>query len=185
MQKIIVLAGEIACGKGTIVKYLEEKYGAKSVRFSTILRDIIARLYLEESRENLQKLSTCLRQTFSEDILSYAIAEDAKKIKNQVVLLDGARRESDIKYLKEISGFMLVYIEADPKVCYERMILRGENSGEKQKTFEEFLTEREQEAEIQIRSLKKMADFVLDNNGSQDDLKKQVDEMLKEINSVK
>jgi len=59
MKKIILgFAGEIASGKGTAAKYLAEKYGSGYFRFSTILRDVLKRLYLDESRENAQKIST-------------------------------------------------------------------------------------------------------------------------------
>ena len=178
MKKIIALAGEISCGKGTVVKYLIDKYGAESVRFSTILRDITNRLYLDESRDNLQKLSTSLRQTFGEDVLSKTIAEDAKRIQSDLVLLDGARRESDIKYLKEIPGFQLVYIDADPKVCYERITKRGENVDDSGKTFEEFLSDREKEAEKQIRDLKKIANHIIDNSGDEKALYDQIDSLI-------
>ncbi|MEK7625108.1 MAG: AAA family ATPase, partial [Patescibacteria group bacterium] len=68
MSKIILgFVGDLASGKGTICKYLKEKYGTESYRFSTMLRDILKRVYLENSRENLQRLSTVMRENFGQD----------------------------------------------------------------------------------------------------------------------
>ncbi len=68
MNKIVLgLAAELAGGKGTVAKYVTEKYDGSSHRFSTMLRDILSRIYLPDSRENMQKLSTILRQNFGED----------------------------------------------------------------------------------------------------------------------
>src|SRR3989344_2132033 len=99
MKKIIVgFAGEIASGKGTATKYVVEKYHAVSDRFSTMLRDIADRVYLEQSRNNLQKISTMLRQTFGDDFLAKVISNDVQKNQSDIVVVDGIRRLPDIKY---------------------------------------------------------------------------------------
>ena len=78
MPKIILgLVGEIAAGKSTATEYLKQKYGAVSFRFSDPLRDILARLHIENSRPNLQALSTFLRRQYGEDLLSKVMALDA------------------------------------------------------------------------------------------------------------
>ena len=113
-NKIIIgLTGEICAGKGIIVKYLEQKHGAASYRFSTMLRDLLGRLYLPVSRENMQFMSTAIRQYFGEDILAKVIAEDVKKDTNNIIVVDGVRRVPDIKYLREIPGFKLVRVAAE------------------------------------------------------------------------
>ena len=79
-QKIIIgLVSKIAAGKGTVTKYLQDKYGASAYRFSTMLRDALNRLYVEINRKNMQKLSTILRQNFGEDLMAKVIAEDVKR----------------------------------------------------------------------------------------------------------
>lgn len=180
MEKIILgFAGEISSGKGTAAKYLVEKYAGSTHRFSTMLRDVAKRMYLEENRENLQKISTIFRQNFSEDILSKVIFHDTQNDEHEVVVVDGVRRFSDIEYLKTLPEFKLVYIDASLEKRYERIVGRGENADDSSKTFEEFKKDQEQEAESQIRDLKGKADFVLDNNGSLEDLYAQIDKIIK------
>lgn len=180
-KAIIGLTGKIAGGKGTVAKYLKEKYGASTYRFSTMLRDVLERMYLDITRENMQKISTVLRQNFSEDIMAKVMAEDVKKDESQVIIVDGVRRLADIKYLRELEGFKLVAIEANPRIRYERLVKRAENKGDADKSYEQFLKEESGEAEAQIPEVMAAADTVIDNNGSFEDLEKQVAEVLEEI----
>jgi dephospho-CoA kinase len=127
----------------------------------------------------MQKLSTILRENFGQDLFSKVISEDIKRDDSEVVIVDGIRRESDIEYLKKMKGFKLIYVEADMKIRYERIIKRGENADDNRKTFEEFKKDHQGEAELQIKGLKGIADIVLDNNGTLEDLYQQIDDILK------
>ncbi|HCX28139.1 MAG TPA: hypothetical protein DHI91_03295 [Candidatus Portnoybacteria bacterium] len=181
MAKLILsLAGEMACGKGTAVKYLVKKYDAGSFRFSTILRDVLDRLCLEQSRENIQKLSTILRKNFSDDLLAGVMAEDVKKDTAEIVVIDGVRRLADIKYLSGLPEFKLVYIETELERRHERIVKRGENTDDAQKTLGDFKKEHVSESELQIGDLKNHADFLIDNNGSPEDLYAQLDKIVNE-----
>lgn len=181
-QKIILgFVGSIVSGKGTTCEYLTKKYNAGTTRFSSILRDILSRVYLEHSRDNLQKLSTVLRQNFGEDVLSMAILKDVLNDKHDIVGVDGIRRFSDIEHLSKTPGFYLVSIEADEKIRYERIIKRAENSDDSKKTFERFHEDNQKEAELQIREVQNKAAFHVNNNGTFEDLYKNIDQIIKKI----
>lgn len=180
MPKIILgLAGEIASGKGTVAKYICEKYDGSSHRFSTMLRDVAKRMYLPENRENLQKISTIFRENFFDDILSSVIAKDVKNDEHKIIAIDGVRRMADIAYLKKLPNFKLVYISTSLEKSFERITKRNENSDDEGKTFEEFKKDHEREAELQIRNLEGKADFVVDNNGTFEELYSQIDKIIK------
>lgn len=182
MDKIILgLVGEIASGKGTTAKYLQDKYAGKTHRFSTMLRDVATRMHLEESRENLQKLSTAFRQYFGDDILSTAIYHDVSSDTNALVVIDGIRRYPDIKQMSTLPEFRLVYIEASAENRYKRIIERGENADDKNKTFEEFKKDHDWETEKDIVGLKSKADFIINNDGSLTDLYPQIDKIINEL----
>jgi len=183
MGKKIILGfvGEIASGKGTAAQYLEKKYQAQIIRFSTPLRDVLKRLHLEISRENMQNLSLILRNQFGQDLLAKIISEDAKKSESQVTIIDGIRRIPDIKYLNEIPEFKLIYITTDIKTRYERLIKRGENEDDLNKTFEQFIKDNNAETEKDISLVAKSANFKLDNSGSIDDLNNDIRKILKSI----
>lgn len=182
MAKVIFgLVGPIASGKDTVKKYLESKYKAQNCRFSTILRDVLNRIEVPVERENLQKLSTILRQNFGEDVLAKVIASDVVKMKSDIVVVDGVRRMADIKYLSELPNFFLTVIDADPKIRYERLIKRNENVGDDKKTYEQFLKDHEAEADREVPIVMKEAKYKINNDGSLADLYKQVDELVDKL----
>ena len=182
MPKIVLaFAGKLASGKAVCQKYITEKHQADNTKFSAALRDILTRLYLPISRENMQSLSLDLRNRFGSDVLAKAIAEDVKNSQKNIIVVDGIRRLDDIISLKDIPGFHLISIDADPELRYERMKKRNENAGDAEKSFEEFLEDGRREAELQIPEVMSAAKFHLDNNGDLPALYTQIDKILQEI----
>jgi len=180
MEKKIILGfvGEMVSGKGTVAEHLQKNHRASTHRFSTMLRDVADRVYLEKSRFNLQKLSQVLRENFSQDIMARVIAEEVKNDASKIVIIEGIRRFADIEYLKRIENFKLVYITADIKTRYERLTKRQENTDDQLKTFEDFKKDHEHESESQVQEVGKTAEYIIDNKGNFDELYKQVDEIL-------
>lgn len=179
MPKLVIgIVGENAAGKTTATEYLKQKFNASTLRFSSMLGDILKRLYLEPTRENFQILSTVLRQNFCEDILSKTIAQDAKNSTADIIITEGVRRPSDVPYLKELSNFILIYIKADEKVRFSRLATRGEKPDDATKTWEEFQTEGKHESEQQILEIAKTANFTVDNNNSIENTYDQLDKIV-------
>lgn len=177
-KQIFGLAGEIAAGKGTIAQYLVKSYNAKTRAFSDALKDVADRMHLEKNRENLQKISTIFRENFHDNILSEVVFRDTQKDDAQIIVIDGVRRFADIEFFEKIENFKLIYIETDIKNRFERLKKRGEKSDDFSKTFDEFKKDHEREAEKEVRDLRKIADFAIDNNGSFEELYVQTDKIL-------
>ena len=139
MDRIIIgLVGELASGKDTVADHLKEKYGSETISFSKSLRDILDRLFLPQTRQNMANLGIDLRARFGQDLLAKVIAEDVKKDTNSIVVIDGIRRPDDIKYLNQIPGFILINIFADMSKRFERITQRVENTDDTKKTYKEF-----------------------------------------------
>lgn len=178
-KKIIIgLSGEIACGKGVAVDYLVKKYKASPYRYSRILRDILDRVHQGQSRENMTNLSAWLRKNFGQDILSKTLARDIEQDKNKLIVFDGLRRLPELNIFKKIPGFILIRIVGDPKIRYKRLIKRNENPGDSKKTYRQFLKDHKGLSDYEIPKVMKQADFEINNNGSLDDLRKQVDRII-------
>ena len=181
-NKIILgFVGDLASGKGTVCKYLNEKYGVNSYRFSTMLRDVLNRIYVEQNRENLQDLSTFLRQRYGQDIMSKVIVKDVLNDKNNIVAVEGIRRPTDITYLRELSGFHLIYITAEAKIRWQRMVSRKENADDANKTFEQFLKDEQAEADALIKELGKKAEFTITNDDAMEEFYSKMEGVLKKI----
>jgi dephospho-CoA kinase len=183
MPKIILgFVGHIASGKDVCKKYIMEKHGANSHRYSTALRDILNRLYLPINRENMQNLSLDLRTRFGGDLLAQVIIEDIARDEHQIIIVDGIRRLDDIKSLSEkFSDFHIIALEAAAEIRYERMVKRNENVGDAEKTFEQFLADDQKEAELEIPTVMAAAEYRLNNDSSLPELYVQIDTILKKI----
>jgi dephospho-CoA kinase len=181
-EKLVLgFVGEMACGKGTAAAYCKKKYGAPALRFSTILRDMADRVYLEHSRNNLILISEIIRKTFGDDIMAHTMAKDVEAESKKFITVDGIRRPADIVHLKKFPNFYLVEIKSEPRTRYERIVKRTENSDDKSKTWSQFQKDSKRSTEVTIRKVAKNADFVLDNNGTFKQFYTQIDKIVKEI----
>lgn len=168
----------MAAGKTTVTEYIKKHHGGVSFRFSTMLRDCLKRMHIEETRENLQTFSTSVRRDFGDDIMSKVIAKDVEAATDSLIIVEGVRRPSDVTYLKELEGFHLIALSADLKTRYERIIERSENPDDQGKTFEQFEKEQSQESEGKVKEIMGSAEVVIDNNGDLDALYTQIDEVI-------
>lgn len=181
---VLGLVGEMGSGKGTAAAYLKERYGAVTMRFSTMLRDVLGRLYLPDDRANMQALSLSLRRDFGEDIMSRVIAEDIRRSPNKIIITDGVRRFEDALHLKALPGFRIVALEADQRTRYERIKKRGENPDDATKTWEQFVAEGNEEPERQIREVMARADLRIDNHGGYEEFYRQIDNIMRELGAA-
>lgn len=175
---ILGLTGPMASGKGAAALYLQNRHHAKTFRFSTILRDLLKRLDLPETRENIVGMSQAVRGAFGEDILAKAMAHDAATADRTLVVIEGIRRPADIKYLKELPNFVLVSIDAAMRTRHERLVKRNENPDDTTKTWEQFVADHERPTETTIAPVMAEAREKIDNNGTTDDLERQLDTLV-------
>jgi dephospho-CoA kinase len=181
MAKLILgFVGEMSSGKGAASSHVTANYNAGSHKFSQILRDILDRVYVDQSRKNISTSSLILRKSFGEDVLAKSMFHDVQNDTHDIVVIDGVRRLEDILYLRELPEFKLVFINADMQTCYERSVKRGENTGDSTKTFEQFKLDHEADADARILDMKNYASYVIENDGTYQELYAQVDEIIKQ-----
>lgn len=180
MSKLILgFVGEMASGKGTAVSYIKEKYGATTYSFSGMLRDMLDRLYLPHTRDNMIDLSVWVRKHFGEDTMARTMANDIEKDPHEIIAVEGIRRPADIEHLKKLPGFHVVEIVADERTRFDRLVKRAQNPGDATKTLEEFQADSQKPTEISIREVAKEATEHVDNNGTVEELEGQLDALIK------
>lgn len=180
-KAVIGIVGEIAAGKGVAAKYLQGRYGAAIFKFSTSMRDVAARLYLEPTRQNIQAVSTALRSAFGDDIFAKVMAKDVAASDSDLIITDGIRRPSDIVELAKLPYFHLIAIVADEKIRFERVKARNENEGDAEKTWEQFLKDAQAEPELRIRDIAAKAELTITNEGTIEGLQRQIDGIMTKI----
>jgi dephospho-CoA kinase len=181
---VIGLVGRKGSGKGTVARLLKERYGASVYRYSDLLRDMLDRLFVEKTRENLIALSEILRKQYGEDVLKNAMLEQVRRDSAKLIVIDGIRRLDDLTRLDELGSFYLVNITAPVELRYERATARGENAGETTRTFASFQEMETAPTEKTIGDVEPKAWKSLDNTGSYDELAAKVDELMTHVKNA-
>jgi len=181
-KKIILgLVGELGAGKTCASNHIIKKYKTGYHQYSNILRDTADLLYLEHSRKNLQKISSALRQTLGEDVLAKVITKSVVNDKRKIVIVDGIRRFPDIKYLRKLPNFYLIYVTADLDLRYQRTKKRKEKPEDDKISFNEFKKHQENEADNLIKIVAKKADFKIINNSNYNSYYNQLDKIITKL----
>ncbi len=145
-------------------------------RFSDIINESLALWHLLETRENQQKFSQTMSDSFGNGTLARAVRARIVGGDAPIVVVDGIRRASEEEMVRGIPGSMILYVTAPVAARYGRP--RASRPGEREKTFEQFLREEEAPTEVEIPHIGSRADYRIENTGSREDLERSVRELF-------
>jgi len=176
---LIGLTGKNGSGKGEVANFLKES-GYQPFSLSDILRYELIVRGQEVTRENLITIGNELRSNYGAGVL----AERAlKKIGPDAhAVIDSIRNPFEVETLRGRKGFCLLSIQADPRIRFERT--RARNRENDPKTYEDFLEYEAREATSndpttqQLNRTEVMADAVVENNGTIEELRDQVRQVI-------
>ncbi|HVO86451.1 MAG TPA: AAA family ATPase [Candidatus Binatia bacterium] len=186
-MKILGIAGTNGSGKDTIGDILADRYGWLAVSVSDFLRQEAKKRNLPIEREVLRSISAQWRQEFGLGVLVDKAVDKFKKEnkegKYQGLVAIPMRNPGEAQHLKDLGG-TLIWVDADPKVRYQRIYSRA-RSAEDKKTFEEFIQEEKDEMEhsgdhhtLSMSGVKAIADIFIQN--SDDDIK-QLEKTIEKV----
>lgn len=176
-MKIIGLSGTNGAGKDTVGHLLAAKHNLLFVSVSDLLREEARRRGQPVTREVLRTISAEWRREFGLGVLVDKAVEHCKSFDDKYdgVIACPMRNTGEAQHLKDLGG-KLLWIDADPKLRYERIQANAHHrgrQGEDQKTFEEFLEEERAEmqppadgdaATLNMAGVKQLADAVVQND---------------------
>ncbi len=176
---IIGLTGKNASGKTEVCQYLISR-GFEYYSLSDEIREEIRRRGREITREVLIEVGNELRAKFGPEILAERILQRLERDRNYVI--DSIRNPAEVGALKRRQDFTLLAIEADRTIRFERSRQR-DREGTPQ-TLEHFIEEEACElksddpATQQLVATRRLADLVVINDGTLDDLHRRLGELL-------
>ncbi len=178
---IIGLTGTIGAGKGTVVDYLTSHKGFTHYSARALLAREVEKRGLPITRDNLSMVANNLRHVHGPCYMAEALfAEAAKKGGNAII--ESIRTTGEVKYLRQNPEFFLLAVNADLKTRYNRILKR--NSETDHITFEKFKEDNEREMTStdpysqNIQACIELADALIYNNESIDELRASVDKAL-------
>ncbi len=180
---IIGITGTIGAGKGTVVEYLKAK-GFKDYSSSGLLGELVEKEGNPKIREFLSKMATRLQEEYPGGVVEKNYRERYVPRAEDFAIFESIHRKSEADFIKSVGG-KIIGVDADLETRYKRVIVRKE--GEKDNTtFEDFkkqsLIEDEGGGDVNrdnnIKQVLESADVIITNNGSLEELHRQVDEAL-------
>lgn len=173
--RIIGLSGTNGSGKDTVGLMLAKEHNYLFISVTDLLRNECKRRNLPVARENLRTISAEWRRELGLGVLvEKAVAEYEKTAEEHAgVVIASLRNPGEADSIHEYHG-TVVWIDADPKVRYERIqqnaVARG-RAEEDSKTFEQFLAEEAAEmhtsgdsATLDMSAVKDRSDVFIENS---------------------
>lgn len=188
---ILVVVGLPGSGKSTVAEMLREE-GFTVIEFGDIWRELLEKAGITKkdpiaTREFTRKL----REEHGKDIYAkYAVRKIKKGMKH--VVLMGLRSTYELNYLKKrVKDIKIIAIRSPFEVRYERLMERAKPEDPKNikdfrwlETREKrgFLPDKKEEKHGVLVVMEK-ADYTINNTGTIDELKMELDRVLSKIDS--
>jgi dephospho-CoA kinase len=182
---IIGLTGSMGCGKGEVVKILE-KEGFKYITLSMMVREEARKRGIAEEREKLMEVGNSMRKEGGAGILAKRALETILASESDKWVVDGIRNPAEIDELHQGQDVYIVGVKTDLELLIERIISRNRESDAKTREDITHKVKREwgegePEGGQQVGKCMEKVDFVIDNNGTLEDLNQKFTDYYKTI----
>ena len=184
-MKIYGLAGTNGAGKDSLAEMLVERHKFYFAIATDMLRDELEKRGLPTDRIHKSQLSAEWRRQYGMAAIVDRAWEDFEKVKDQYngIIIGSLRHPGEVERVHELGG-ELIWVDADPKIRYQRLQTNDRGRIEDRKSYEDFLADEEREmhpegdaATLNVSAVKAKAGIVVLNNGS--DIKAFKDEAEK------
>jgi dephospho-CoA kinase len=177
---IVGITGSFGAGKGFVAEYLVTKKGFAHFSARTFIIKEIERRGLPVDRDSMTTVANDLRATHGPTYIFEQLVEMAKAHGGDAVI-ESIRAVAEAQYIKSQGGIVLG-IDADPQIRYERIVRRGSETDHV--TFTEWRAQELRESnpddptKQDIFGALALSDTIIMNTSSVGDLKRQVDVFL-------
>lgn len=180
MKKVFLLGGMSESGKSTLGRYFDSK-GVPRLKIVSFLKNVMARDgavgdFAAWNDENTKQRPEWVREAFTANFLAVT---SEKAI--DYCALESLYSPDLALYMKQVLGadrVIIVYVDMDVEVRLQRQMIR-ENLTSMDDAKRLLLPRDERKKEWGVPGIKAVADFVVDNSGSLDDLYRIADDIIR------
>lgn len=171
---IIGVGGTNGSGKDTVMRLLADKYNLLFVSATDLLAAELTRDNLPTDRLHKAELSAAWRRESGLGVIVKKAYEtyQSQADKYAGLVVGSLRHPAENDEIHALSGKVL-WIDADPKLRYDRVQVKDRGRVEDRVSFEQFMAEEEREmhpvgdvATLNVAAVKEKADLTILNEGS-------------------
>jgi len=176
---VIGVAGMPGAGK-SILEEAAQKMGYAIVAMGDEIREEAKKRKLEPTPENLGKIMLMLRKEEGSVVVARRCIPKVKNAKENVVVIDGIRSlEEANEFRRHFPNFTLVAIHASPETRFQRLFQRKRSDDPE--GWETFMERDLRELSVGLGDAIATADHMIINEGTKEQLKEKVREVLKSV----
>lgn len=183
-MKIIGITGTYGAGKGTIVEYLKTKGFTHFSVSEDYLTPEIEKRGLPVNRDSMILVANEIREQQGPGFIVSELYKRAKE-SGKDTIIESIRCLGEIKALRELGEFILLAVDADQKIRYDRVT--GRKSSKDNVTFDDFKAKEKYEMKNEdpnkqsISKCMDEADYIINNDSNVEELNKNVEAILNDI----
>ncbi len=176
---IIGITGSFGAGKGEVVNYLVKK-GFSHYSARKFITAEIEKRGLPVNRDTMTTVANDLRANYGPTYIIESLFNEAKA-KGGNAIVESIREVLGVRFIKSQGGVVLG-IDAEPKLRYERAFKRGSETDNV--TYEQWLRQEQIETnpddptKQDIFAALKESDVIVENSGTIEDLQRKLDLIL-------
>lgn len=178
---LLGITGTDGAGKGTVVEYLVAQKGFVHYSARDIwIHELVSR-GMETTRSNMRLIANEMRERFGDDFLITYYIQKIKEDETQHAIIESIRAVAEATTLKKNNG-LLIAVDADQTLRYARVQERRSETDKV--SFAQFTAHEALEAQdpnphgMQKQKVMSMADYIVTNNGTREELYTQVERCM-------
>ncbi len=175
-RTVIVIVGMPGAGK-SLASSVAAKRGIPVFVSGDIIRDEAKRRSMQPTRENLGRLMLRIRKDEGMGAVAKRLVPLISKINGNIFVYEGARNIEEIDELNKKYRVFTIAIHASPESRFQRLLKRGRS--DRPRNWADFLERDERELKVGVGKLIAIADRVVENEDTKNDLKRRTARLVK------
>jgi dephospho-CoA kinase len=175
--KVIGFCGLPGSGKSTALESVKNL--GIIVNMGDVIRNEAIKKSIELTDENLGQLARSMRLELGEDIIAKKCVEMIRDFQHGVVFVDGIRSIYELKIFRKFWAFPLISIETEEKFRHQRILNRARDDDSS--SIIDIKKREEREISFGLLELIQKADYVIKNNSTINDLKKNTKKLINQL----
>ena len=178
-RTLIGVAGMPGAGKAT-VEEIVRNMGCSVVVMGDEIRDEAKRRGLKPTPENLGMVMLKLREEEGPNVVAERCIPKIEKADGKIVVVDGIRSSHEVeKFKRHFPSFTLIAVYASPATRFQRLFKRSRSDDPK--VWDTFAERDMRELSVGLGNVIAMADYLIVNEGTKNQLKRQIHKVLEVV----